>query len=132
MRYAIWNKKDNIITPVGEVLTAEQWIQRYPVAGVDGIDVVCSAGVINGGFFGVLAQMVQTYENNGCDFSSCATAEEKLQAMEDFDKAAAKAAAEAAAANREASTDEVTAASLASIAASLEYQNMMSLEDAAV
>lgn len=131
MKYAIWNKKDNIITPVGEVLTAEQWIQRYPVAGVDGIDVVCSAGVINGGFFGVLAQMVQTYENNGCDFSSCATAEEKLQAMEDFDKAAAEAAA-AAAANREASTDEVTAASLASIAASLEYQNMMSLEDAAV
>ena len=131
MRYAIWNKKDNIITPVGEVLTAEQWIQRYPVAGVDGIDVVCSAGVINGGFFGVLAQMVQTYENNGCDFSSRATAEEKLQAMEDFDKAAAEAAAEAAA-NREASTDEVTAASLASIAASLEYQNMMSLEDAAV
>ena len=131
MRYAIWNKKDNIITPVGEVLTAEQWIQRYPVAGVDGIDVVCSAGIINGGFFGVLAQMVQMYENNGCDFSSCTTAEEKLQAMEDFDKAAAEAAAEAAA-NREASTDEVTAASLASIAASLEYQNMMSLEDAAV
>lgn len=131
MRYAIWNKKDNIITPVGEVLTAEQWIQRYPVAGVDGIDVVCSAGVINGGFFGVLAQMVQMYENNGCDFSSCTTAEEKLQAMEDFDKAAAEAAAEAAT-NREASTDEVTAASLASIAASLEYQNMMSLEDAAV
>ena len=131
MRYAIWNKKDNIITPVGEVLTAEQWIQRYPVAGVDGIDVVCSAGVINGGFFGVLAQMVQMYENNGCDFSSCTTAEEKLQAMEDFDKAAAEAAVEATA-NREASTDEVTAASLASIAASLEYQNMMSLEDAAV
>ena len=131
MRYAIWNKKDNIITPVGEVLTAEQWIQRYPVAGVDGIDIVCSAGVINGGFFGVLAQMVQMYENNGCDFSSCTTAEEKLQAMEDFDKAAAEAAAEAAT-NREASTDEVTAASLASIAASLEYQNMMSLEDAAV
>ena len=131
MKYAIWNKKDNIITPVGEVLTAEQWIQRYPVAGVDGIDVVCSAGVINGGFFGVLAQMVQMYENNGCDFSSCTTAEEKLQAMEDFDKAAAEAAAEAAT-NREASTDEVTAASLASIAASLEYQNMMSLEDAAV
>lgn len=131
MKYAIWNKKDNIITPVGEVLTAEQWIQRYPVAGVDGVDIVCSAGVINGGFFGVLAQMVQMYENNGCDFSSCVTAEEKLQAMEDFDKAAAEAAAEAAA-NREASTDEVTAASLASIAASLEYQNMMSLEDAAV
>ena len=27
-RYAIWNKTDPIITPIGEVLTAEQWIRR--------------------------------------------------------------------------------------------------------
>ena len=25
-RYAIWNKKDTIITPSGAVFTAEQWI----------------------------------------------------------------------------------------------------------
>ena len=41
-RYAIWDKKSPIITPIGEVLTAEQWIDRYPVAGVESITVVCA------------------------------------------------------------------------------------------
>ena len=39
-RYAIWNKQDPVITPVGEVLTAAQWIARYPVAGIASIKVV--------------------------------------------------------------------------------------------
>jgi hypothetical protein len=122
MRYAIWNKKDPIITPIGEVLTAEQWIQRYPVAGLSSITVVCSAGEINGAFFGTLGQMTNMYEDMGCDFSACATAEEKLAAIEAFDKARNEASAAAM-------NEDPTAASLASIAASLEYQNMMTLED---
>ena len=84
-RYAIWDKQSPIITPVGEVLTAEQWIDRYPVAGVASITVICSAGEINGGFFGTLGQMVQMYEAQGCDFSACTTAEEKLEAIEAFE-----------------------------------------------
>jgi hypothetical protein len=28
-RYAIWDKTSNIYTPVGEELTAEQWLNRY-------------------------------------------------------------------------------------------------------
>ena len=56
-RYAIWDKKSNIITPIGEVLTPEQWIERYPAAGLDTVTVVCSAGEINGAFFGTLGQM---------------------------------------------------------------------------
>ena len=43
-RYSIWNKTDPIITPIGEVLTPEQWIERYPVAGLNTITVVCAAG----------------------------------------------------------------------------------------
>lgn len=39
MRYKIWNKKDPIITPIGEVLSAEEWIARYPVAGIESIDL---------------------------------------------------------------------------------------------
>ena len=123
MRYAIWNKQDPIITPVGEVLTAAQWIERYPVASLDSITVICSAGEINGGFFGTLGQMTQMYEEMGCDFSACNTAEEKLRAIEAFEKASSIQSAEA-------TTEDLTATSLASIAASLEYQNMMSLEDA--
>lgn len=43
-RYAIWDKQSDIITPIGEVLTAEQWVARYPVAGVPSVTIVCSAG----------------------------------------------------------------------------------------
>lgn len=133
-RYAIWNKKDTILTPVGEVFTAEQWIQRYPIAGIDSITVVCAAGEINGGFFGTLGQMVDMYISRGCDFSNCNTPEEKLAAIEAFDEAENLAAAEAAkiAAETKASNEELSAASLASIAAQLEYQNMMTLDDVEV
>lgn len=86
-RYAIWNKQDPILTPIGEVLTAEQWIQRYPIAGVPSITVVCGAGEINGAFFGTLGQMVQMYEAQGADFSSCETPEDKLAVIEAFEDA---------------------------------------------
>lgn len=133
-RYAIWNKKDFILTPIGEVLTAEQWIQRYPIAGVESITVVCAAGEINGAFFGTLGSMVERYEAEGCDFSACVTAEEKLAAIEAFEdarEAEARAKAEAQA-QAEAQNAELNASSLASIAASMEYQNMLTLEDTEV
>ena len=84
-RYAIWNKQDPILTPIGEVLTAEQWIERYPIAGVASVTVVCGAGEINGAFFGTLGQMVQMYEAQGADFSACETAEDKLEVIEAFE-----------------------------------------------
>ena len=84
-RYAIWDKTSPIITPIGEVLSADQWKSRYPVAALDSITVICAAGEINGGFFGTLGQMKQMYEAQGCDFSACTTNEEILQAIEDFE-----------------------------------------------
>lgn len=130
MRYSIWNKKDNIITPIGEVLTPEQWIERYPVAGLENITVICSAGEINGGFFGTLGQMVNNYQNQGADFSSCKTDEEKLAVIEAFDaekQRVQREDSEAAILN-----ETLRAESLASIAASLEYQNMLTLDDVEV
>ena len=114
-RYAIWDKQSPIITPIGEVLTAEQWIQRYPVAGVPSITVVCGAGEINGSFFGTLGQMVQIYENQGADFSACETDEDKLAVIEAFEDAMNTPSTEP-------TTDE-------RIAAALEYQVMASLPD---
>lgn len=127
-RYAIWNKKDNILTPVGEVLTAEQWINRYPVAGLESVVVVCAAGEINGSLFATLNSMVNNFEKEGCDFSKCTTPEEKLQAIEDFEDAR-----QASAVKKRAEVEaqkEMDSVSLASIAASMEYQNMLTLEDA--
>lgn len=126
-RYAIWNKKDPILTPIGEVLTAEKWIQRYPIAGVETITVVCAGGEINGAFFGTLGQMVEMYTKRGCDFTSCETAQDKLDAIEAFEDAANAPTDSATVSN-----EELTATSLASIAASLEYQNMMTLDDVEV
>ena len=121
-RYAIWDKSSPILTPVGEVFTAEKWIERYPIAGVDSITVVCAAGEINGAFFGTLGQMVQMYDAQGADFSACVTAEDKLAVIEAFED-------EQNAPSNVVSNEELTATSLASIAASMEYQNMLTLED---
>lgn len=125
-RYAIWNKTDPILTPIGEVLSAEKWIERYPIAGMETITVVCSAGEINGGFFGTLGQMVQMYEAQGADFSACETDEDKLAVIEAFEDAMNTPDPNAV------SNEELTATSLASIAASMEYQNMMTLPDEGV
>lgn len=115
-RYAIWDKHSPILTPIGEVLSAEQWIDRYPIAGVETIKVVCGGGEINGAFFGTLGQMVEMYQKNGCDFSACKTDQDKLDAIEAFEDAMN-------APSDEPSTDE-------RIAAALEYQVMASLPDA--
>lgn len=86
-RYAIWDKKTPVITPIGEVLSAEEWIKRYPMAALDSITVICAAGEINGAFFGTLGQMVQMYTNMGADFSDATTNEEKLEVIEAFEDA---------------------------------------------
>ena len=114
-RYAIWDKVSPMIVPTGKVFTAEQWMEKYPVAAIDSITVVCSAGEINGGFFGTLGQMEQMYAARGCDFSTCATAEDKLEAIEAFEDALN-------APSEEPTSDE-------RIAAALEYQVMASLPD---
>ena len=114
-RYAIWNKTDPIITPIGEVLTAEQWIRRYPVAGVPSVTVVCAAGEINGGLFGTLGQQEQIYGEQGADFSACQTPEDKLAVIEAFEDALNTPSDEPSAEER--------------IAAALEYQVMASLPD---
>lgn len=84
-RYSIWDKQSVVITPSGEIFTAEQWIDRYPVAALPNITVVGAAGEINGGYFGTLGQMVQMYKQQGCDFSDCTTDVETLERIEEFE-----------------------------------------------
>lgn len=122
-RYAIWDKTSPIITPIYEVFTPEQWIARYPAFGLESVIAVCAAGETNGGFAGTLGQMVQMYEAQGADFSACETAEDKLAVIEAFEDAMNTPDPNKVA------NEELTAVSLASIAASMEYQNMMTLPD---
>ena len=114
-RYAVWDKQSPVIVPTGKVFTAAQWKEKYPVAELDSVTVICSAGEVNGGFFGTLGQMVQMYAAQGCDFSGCETAEEKLEVIETFEDA------------MNTPSDEPTADER--IAAALEYQVLASLPD---
>ena len=110
-RYAIWDKKSPIITPIGTVLTAEQWISKYPVAAIESIKVVCGGGEINGAFFGTLGQMKEMYEKMGCDFTDCTEDQSILDAIEAFEDVI------------NTPSDEPTAEER--IASALEYQNLL-------
>lgn len=126
-RFAIWNKEDPIITPSGKVFTAKEWMDEYPSFKLDNITAICAAGEVNGGCHFTLGQLVDNYERQGCDFSGCETAEEKLEAIESFLDAREVAEAEAIAEAK--AREEMQADALASIAAQLEYQSMMTLPD---
>lgn len=91
-RYVIWDKECDVITPIGEALTPEQWIARRPIAGI--VTTVVAGGTINGAFFGVYGEMVDAYEKLGCDFSACTTEQEHLDAIEAYEDALNKADAE--------------------------------------
>ena len=84
-RYAIWDKKTNVITPIGEVLTPEQWTNRYPWIKVDGLVPVVAAGVFNGGLIDELSQLKARCEAMGAEFADGLTNEELLEAIEAFE-----------------------------------------------
>ena len=117
-RYVIWNKTDDVYTPSGEKFTAQEWFERYPIAELDSVKVVCAGGVLNGAFFGVLSEMVDMYQKSGCDFSDCIGDQDYLDAIEAFED-------EMNTPNTEPSSEERTAAAL-------EFIAMSSLPDEAV
>ena len=130
-KYQIWNGTDTIYTygPPYK-FTPEEWMEKYPWAEFTPC-VISAEGVINGAFCMPLTELITHATKRGCDFSGSTTDIEKLTALEDFEDAqeAKSKVAEAEANSAKAMNDELTAMSLASIAASMEYQNMMTLPD---
>ena len=84
-RYQIWNKTDNIITPVGEVLSPAEWIERYPMANI--VDIIIGGGTINGNVCMEYTSTVETYKEMGCDFTGCESKQDYLDAIENFETA---------------------------------------------
>ena len=85
MRYKLWDRVSQIITPSGEVFSPEEWVEKHPVARV--LDTICGAGEVNGNVFAVYSQFKEMYERMGCDFTECETAQECLNAIEEFEDA---------------------------------------------
>lgn len=108
-RYIVWDRETPVITPIGEFLSAAQWIARYPAAAY--IKTVCSGGEVNGAFYGVFSTMIDMYTKQGCDFSGCESDQEYLDAIEAFEDLMNTPSNEPTAEER--------------IAAAMEYQNAL-------
>ena len=82
-RYKIYDNKSDVITPVGEKLTAEQWLDRYQWGRYT--KMIVGGGIINGSVALVFDDEVERYRKAGCDFSACVTDEDYLAAIEAFE-----------------------------------------------
>lgn len=84
-RYVIWDETSRVITPTGEVFTAEQWMDRYPMAKLDDIYLVVAGGTINGAFCQEYTSLIDIYTQAGCDFSECVSKQDHLDKIEEFE-----------------------------------------------
>ena len=121
-RYAIWDKVSDIYTPVGERLSAQQWIDRYGWIKAPGSVPIVAAGLINGALIDELGQMKNRYEQQGCTFTEGMSNQEILDAIEAFED---QRAADAKAAAEEAAN---TPSAEERLAAAVEFQNLLAME----
>ena len=85
-KYVIWDEVSEVFTPSGERFTAEQWLDRYPMARSDKVDlVVAGDSVINGAFCQEYTSLVAIYGQQGCDFTGCETKQDHLDRIEQFE-----------------------------------------------
>ena len=82
-RYQIWNKTDEVITPIGEVLSPEQWLERYPMGRK--LDLIIGGTAINGSVCMEYSSTIEMYRSMGCDFTGCITKQDHLNAIEAFE-----------------------------------------------
>lgn len=116
-KYQMWDEVSPVITPNMKVFTPEEWMDKYPAAKLDGLNLVISGGKINGSFCTEYTSFVDMYEKMGCDFTGCTTQQEHLDTIEAFEDEMNKP------------NEEETVTAEERIAAALEAQVMMALPD---
>lgn len=85
MRYQIWNRTDDVITPSGAQFTAAEWAGRYPWSKLPGVKMIITAGPINGGCAMEFEAAAAHYKRAGAAIAGGMTDEEVLAAIEDFE-----------------------------------------------
>ena len=85
-KYVIWDESSDVITPSGDVFTAEEWLNRYPMAKKPNIYLVIAGDSnINGAFCQEYTSLVSIYKHQGCDFEGCETKRDYLDRIEEFE-----------------------------------------------
>lgn len=116
MKYKIWNKTDSLITPIGEVLTPQQVIERHPAAGLEGMKYIIADQPISMAVFMEFEATKAFYKQLGVPITDDMTDQEVLDAISAWEEN--PPAPEPTAEER--------------IAAALEFQNLTSLPDISV
>jgi len=116
MKYKIWNKTDSLITPIGEVLTPQQVIERHPAAGLEGMKYIIADQPISMAVFMEFEATKAFYKQLGVPITDDMTDQEVLDAISDWEEN--PPAPEPTAEER--------------IAAALEFQNLTTLPDLSV
>lgn len=111
MKYKIWNGTETLVTPIGEVLTPSQVVQRYPAAGIIGMKYIICDAPISMGVFQEFTQTINHYKMLGVIITEEMTDQEMLDAISYFEENPPAP---------EPSTEE-------RIAAALEFQAMMQI-----
>lgn len=117
-KYVVWDEESIVVTPSGEVFTAEQWLDRYPMGRLDTIDLVLSGGAINGAICYVYQEMIDIYEKF-IDFSECTTKQDCLDLIAEFEEKA------------DTNGDDIITPE-ERIAAALEAQVMLAMDDVTI
>lgn len=84
-RYQIWDKQSVVITPSMEIFTPDQWKERYPIANLEGFDLVISGGKINGALCMEFDDFKQMWADQGCQFDDSWNQRQCLDAIELFE-----------------------------------------------
>lgn len=116
MKYKIWNKTDSLITPIGEVLTPQQVIERHPAAGLEGMKYIIADQPISMAVFMEFEATKNFYKQLGVPITDDMTDQEVLDAISAWEEN--PPAPEPTAEER--------------IAAALEFQNLTTLPDLSV
>jgi hypothetical protein len=86
MKYKIWNGTDTLITPVGEVLSAEQVKAKYPASAIAGMKYVICDAPISLGVFMEFEQTKATYKQMGAPITDGMTDQQVLDAISYFEE----------------------------------------------
>lgn len=116
MKYKIWDKQSNLVTPIGEVLTPSQVFQRYPAAALNGVKYIVADAPVSMAVFMEFEATKEHYKKLGVPITDAMTDQEVLDAISAWEE------------NPPAPppTPEER------IAAALEFQNLLTLPDVGV
>ena len=86
MKYKIWNKTDNLVTPTMKVLTPQEVFEQFPASQLPNFKFIICDNPVSMGVFMEFESTKEHYKKLGADIGDDMTDEEVLQAITDFEE----------------------------------------------